>query len=266
MPDVTNEIETMLGSFEGKIEEPKTEEPKTEDEVKEPTDDKEKKETEVVEDGVKSDDKLADDKEALDEKDKVILDLRTKLEEAEKKKEEVKKEEPKETSLTFEPQDFIGDQDPEDIVRDKDSFNKLLNNIYTKGITDARKLISEHVLLSIPDIVKANVEIVTTLRETSEKFYADNEDLKPFKRVVAAVFEDLASKNPDKKYTEIMDEVGNEARKRLNLQKAATKKKDDPPPPKLPSKSGGAREKSEKPDLSPMENEISLMTDTLTRR
>jgi len=84
----------------------------------------------------------------------------------------------------------------------------LLNSVYTQGIEYARKITSE-----IPEMVRTNISIVEDLRKTSEKFYDDNKDLAPFKRVVASVFEELASKNPDKKYQDILNDVATESRK-----------------------------------------------------
>jgi hypothetical protein len=195
-----------------------------------------------------------------DEKDTIIEDLRKQLNEREVP---VKKEEPiKEEPTKFEDHDFIGDLDLDDLVRDKEALNKILNSVYSKGVTDAKVLTSESVLRSIPDIVKTNFNIITTLKEASDKFYNENKDLEPFKRVVAAVFEDIAAQNPDKKYDELMESVGNETRKRLNLQKAADVKKDNPSP-RLPSKGGGRiTVDGAKPNLSPMQAEIASMNDT----
>ena len=251
--EVKDEIDSMLDVFEGKVkDEPEPEpEPTPEPEPKADPEPEPEPEPEPTSEP--------------DEKDRIIEDLRSKL--AEKEATPTKKEpdpEPiKEDPIKFEDHDFIGDTDPEDIIRDKDAFNKLLNSVYTKGVADAKKMSTESVLLSIPDIVKSNIEIISTLKETSDKFYAENEDLVPFKRVVATVFEDIAAQNPGKKYTELMGLVGDETRKRLNLQKQATQKKDNSP--KLPSKGGNVgRSTSAKPDLSAMEAEIEAMNKILS--
>jgi hypothetical protein len=76
---------------------------------------------------------------------------------------------------------------------------------------------TEGVLTTIPDIVKYNIELMTTLNQAKDKFYDDNKDLVPFKGVVAAVFEEVAAKNSDKKIGEIMDLVAPEVRTRLQL-------------------------------------------------
>lgn len=195
-----------------------------------------------------------------DEKDKIIEELRRKLEERETPAPTPKPEPPPEEPLTFEPTDFIGDLDPEDIMRDKDELNKLLNSVYSKGVTDARKLTSEKVLLSIPEIVRNNLNIMTELQKTSDEFYANNKDLAPFKKVVAAVFEEVAAKNPDKKYGELLNEVGDEARRRLELHKKVAP---TPPAPRLPNKKGSPPANTNKPDTSSIQSEIELMNKSL---
>jgi len=225
------------------------------------------------------DDKSDDDKDdsESDDKDKLIESLRTKLAEAESSKDtkdtkDVEDDKDKdnkddEPPLTFEDQDFVGELDIEELIRDPKEFNKMLNSIYQKAVTDTRKVLGEGVLRSIPDIVKTNIAVMTNLKNASEKFYEDNEDLVPFKKVVAAVFEEVASENPDKKYDEVLSEVGTEVRKRLDLQKKAVKKDVDDKggAPKLPRRKGKSGEPDNKPDLTPMQEELASMNDTLRR-
>lgn len=195
--------------------------------------------------------------------------------EAAKKAEEdrLKAEEDKKKNdepLKFEDQDFIGDLDLDDLTRDKTALNKILNSVYAKGVNDSKKIATEGVLNTIPEIVKHNLTLLTSLKEASDKFYAENKELVPYKKVVAAVFEEIASKNPDKKYPELMNLVAPEARKRLNLQKQAVKEDKesegkDGKPPKLHGARGNQRQVPSKQNLSSLENEISEMNKTLGR-
>jgi len=249
---VKSEIDSMLDTFEGKEPTPEPEpepEPAPEPEpTPEPEPEPEPKPEPTPE---------------PDDKDKIIEDLRRQLNEGSKKSTPPPEPLPKPEPVILEPYDFVGDIDIDLLYSDKETLNKLLNSVYSKGVTDSKTITSESVLLSIPDIVKTNITILNTLKEESEKFYSENEDLKPFKRVVAAVFEDISAQNPDKKYGDILAQVGDEARRRLNLQKAAVKPT-TPNPPKLPSKGGGRRVgDGVKPDLSPMLAEIAAMNDTL---
>lgn len=205
--------------------------------------------------------------EAPDDKDKVIEDLRRQLDEKSgtPKTSTPKTETPTtDAPISFEDHDFLGDEDFEDLKDDPKKFNKFLNNFYQKTITDARKIVGGGVLRSIPDIVKNNVAITTKMQKMNEQFYTDNEDLVPFKRVVAEVFETLASKNPDKKYDEVLKDVAPEVRKVLNLQKT-TPKKGDKNPPRLPRKKGNLPKPKSKPNTSGVESEISEMNETLRR-
>ncbi len=212
------------------------------------------------------------DKYEPDDKDKIIEDLRVRLAEKEAIKKESKKESEEDPFaddlLTFETQDFIGEEDLDDIVRDKDMFNKLLNSVYSKGVTDARKLTSEKVLLSIPDIVRNNIEIVTNLKKMSEQFYESNKDLVPFKKVVATVFEEIAAENPDKTYNALMDLVGPETRKRLDLHNKVSEDKrstNKDKTPRLPEKKNSQRSVLEKPETSSLQDELDAMNKVIRR-
>ena len=113
----------------------------------------------------------------------------------------------------------------------------------------------------MPDIVKNNIALVAKLREVNDKFYADNKDLVPWKKVVGAVFEELVSDNPNKTYAELLPEVSKITRERLALHKDAVRvEKDDPP--RLVRKGKGKRQQT-KPDTSPLEDELDEMDKVL---
>ena len=223
----------------------------------------------------KDKDKSEDEDEEETDKDKIIENLRKQInegpapikkEEPVKKEELVEKEEPiKEEPLKLDDQDFIGDLDLEDLIRDKIAFNKLLNSLYSKGVTDSKRIATEGVLRSLSDIIKHNLNLLTTLKEASDKFYSDNKDLAPFRRVVASVFEEVAAANPDKKHSDIMKLVGPEARKRLELHKTAVKKEEVDKGVRLPSKKSGQRQTIPKPDTSSLSAEIEQMNSILRR-
>jgi len=194
-----------------------------------------------------------------DDKDNIIAELRAKL--AEKEKPSEPPPPPPEEPPTLVEQDFLGELDLDEVLNDKTQFNKLLNQVYSKGILDAKKTVGEGILRSIPDIVKTNITVLSELKDMSEKFYKENPDLTPFKKVVAAVFEEVASKNPDKKYTELLSAVGTEARKRLELHKQAVAKQG----PRLPTKKGSPPVKPSKPNASPLQDELAQMNKSLGR-
>jgi len=190
-----------------------------------------------------------------------------------KKKEDPPIEEPlvKEPELPEE-HNFLKDLDLDELTRDPEAFNKLLNNVFLKGVELTRAEVksgSEGLLRSIPDIVKNNIQVTTALKKASDEFYSDNEDLKPFKKVVAVVFEEIASKNPDKSYKEILVEVEKDTRKRLELHKKAVvdnkdKDKDkDKDVPKLPGNKGSKRTSKQKPDTSSLAKELADMDEVV---
>jgi hypothetical protein len=269
------ELQDLMNSLEGSVEEPK-EEPKDEEqkeeiveEKKEESDglqgEKEEGKEEVVEEPAK-DEEEKEEEPKVDDKDVIIADLQAKLAEAIKPKEEPKKEEEvKEEPLQFTDQDFVGEIDLDEVTRDPKEFNKLLNKIYQQAVTDAKKTIGEGVLKSIPDIVMKNVKVAEDLRKMHDEFYSTNKDLEPFKKVVAVVFEEVASQNQGKSYTDLLKLTAPEVRKRLNLQKVVDiKKKVDPP--KLPAKGGKSGSMSTgKPQTGDIQSEIEAMENSLGR-
>jgi hypothetical protein len=264
MNEVQNEIDDMLKVMgSGHIVESKNEEEVKEEEVveeKEEVIEEEKPDKEEIEEEVKEE----KEEPEPDERDKIIEDLRRQVAEKPPEKKEEKKEEP----LKLDEQDFIGDLDIDEVIRDKSEFNKLLNSVYSKGVTDAKKVTSENVLSSLPDIVKNNINLINTLKETSDNFYKTNKDLEPFKKVVATVFEEVAAANVDKTYIEVMSLVAPETRKKLGLpepkvDQKASKKEDKPP--RLPEKKGGNKSSPTEQKTSPLQNDIDEMNKVVRR-
>lgn len=216
--------------------------------------------------------------EPPDERDKLVMDLRRRIEELEgerKKKEEEApkptKPPPTESPLSFDEVAFLGDYDSEDLLRDPNLLNKLANEIYQRSVTDARRILGESVLRSIPDLVKNNVTILAGLKEAADEFYARNEDLRPFKRTLAAVFEEVSSDNPGMKFDKLMDKVETVAREKLGLYKKAADKTEPRSEgvdnsPKLHGKRGGGKRQlpqNKKPNS--ILSEIDRMNESLGR-
>ena len=204
-----------------------------------------------------------DEQSPEDDKDKIIAELRKKLDAKEDKKEPEQevKEPPKQP--TFDVQEFIGeDEDIEDLIREPGKFNEMLNKVYQKAVTDTQKTLGEGVLRSIPDIVRSSVDMIDRLRNMNTKFYTDNQDLSPFKKVVAAVFEEIASDNPDKEMEALLPMVADESRKRLELHKKATDKVTRKSP-RLPTRKGRMTTTEDKPNTDPLLNELQEMNKVL---
>jgi hypothetical protein len=190
------------------------------------------------------------------------------LEERLKKLEGPKTEAPKTTAPTTQPpivdEDFVGDADPYDLQNDKTKLNALLNKVYKKGVESGRtegRAVQERVLKAVPEITKVNFTTLMALHKTSEDFYANNKDLIPHKKVVGQVFEEMLAKNPDKKWAEVLGDVGKEVRQKLKL-KSQVIKDDKNNPPKLPRKGAQPRPKP-KPSTDSLASEIAAMDDAL---
>lgn len=204
----------------------------------------------------------SDPEPELDEKDKVIAELRKKLDE---KEPDPEPEPEPEESLKFESQEFIDkDEDLEDLIRDPGKLNEVFNKVYQRAVTDTRKVLGEGVLRSIPDIVRASVDMMDKLKQMNTKFYDDNKDLKPFQKVVAAVFEEVATDNPGKDMMDLLPMVAKDARKRLELHKQATQT-DDKKLPRLPRRKRRTALLEDKPETDPLLNELKEMNKIIRR-
>ena len=165
------------------------------------------------------------------------------------------------TDAPIEDIDFLGsDADLDDITRNVETFNKVLNKVYKAGVESQRGF-QEGTLRSIPDIVKSNVIIQATLKKKVDVFYKDNKDLLPFRKAVSTVYEELASKNPDWDLDKMFIETEKEARSRLELHKKASST--TAPTTAAPKGAKFAKVKGiktkPKPDASPLLSEIDEM-------
>jgi hypothetical protein len=272
--DLVKEIEEMnsLGSVEPEVIEESIE-PTEPTEPVEPT---EPTEPEVIEEPTEPVEPTEPTEPALEEEDDIEKikkeneELRRKLAESYEKKEPAAPTEPSpkekpSTEDTFEEIDFVGD-DEIDLrdLEEKSTINKLLNKVYRAGYDSVRK-IQEKTLTSIPEIVKTNVTLQTTLKKKVDEFYEENKDLKPFKKAVGTVFEGIAAEHPDWTMDDVFKETGNATRKALELHE----KVDNSPPssptnkePRFP-KSGGGRVNNQQSKINPLLEEIDQMNKVL---
>jgi len=202
------------------------------------------------------------DAPAEDPRDAELRELREKVEALEgKQSTDPPPTQSPSTEAPLSDEDFIGDMDLDDLSRDPSQLNTVLNKIYKRAVEHARTEIrtgDEAVMRSMPDIIKHNISLETELKKAKDDFYEKNEDLLPFNKVVAAVFEELAAEQPGKSFTEILPDVAKETRKRLDLSKRSTQPgNDDDPPPLQKSKRG--KRQTPKPDPTPLQNELDDM-------
>ena len=150
------------------------------------------------------------------------------------------------TDEPIEEESFLGeDDDLDEITRDPEKFNKLLNKVYSKGVETGlvRTKPDQAVVDSIPRIINENVLEIASYERVSRKFYEDNEDLMDHAKDVAEVFKEISSKNPEADFVSVLKDVEPEVRKRLDLKKPVkVVKDDDDPPPRLPRKKSQPRQ------------------------
>lgn len=193
--------------------------------------------------------------DAPDERDQTIAELRNKL--AEK---DIKTNAPTTTApLVFETHDFLKDIDIEEITSKPEDFNKLLNAIYQKAVTDTQKRVDVNISQTVPNMIN----MASSLKKATESFYDNNGDLKPFKKVVAHVFDEIVNNNPNKPYADVMEEVAPEVRKRLELPAYVKKTVNKRKPPRLPNKRGKSGKAEAKPKANTLENDINSMNEVL---
>lgn len=111
--------------------------------------------------------------------------------------------------------DFVGDEDLDEILSDKEKFNALMSKAVQMAITNS----GETFLKSLPSIVQTQVATQTTLRSQVDAFYNENTDLQPVKKVVGSVANEVAALHPDWELGQIFEETAKKVREMLGLKK-----------------------------------------------
>jgi hypothetical protein len=119
--------------------------------------------------------------------------------------------------------DFVGDLDIDDIAAEPETFNQVMNNVMGKAAEEATR----KTLLSIPHVVQQQVTFLLEVKTAAEKFWKENEDLKPVTEMVKQAIEKEVAENPDKSYDELFASAGEKIRKTLKLTKKALTSKED---------------------------------------
>jgi hypothetical protein len=192
---------------------------------------------------------------APDPKDEKIAALEARLAALEKPvvPEPVKPSEPSIPDQAFIPDD----SDLDELTRDPKKLNEVLNKVYQKGKQDTRT----DIMAELPNLISGQVSIIQQVKETTEKFYKENNDLDSFKNVVSVVYEDLAKANPNQTFKDLMVATAAETRKRLKLPapKVVEAKKENDPPPPLPKAGKRPGTINEVPKPQAIDSEIEAM-------
>lgn len=138
-----------------------------------------------------------------------------------------------------------------------EGFNKVLNQVYTKGVEDT--------LLRVPNVVSASVQSHLTMSEAIKDFFVGNPDLAPYRQYVGLMANQLSSDNPDWTIPKLFGELETEVRKGLSVAKesapAPTKKNEKEKSPAFPKKPKGPSGKR-MDERSPLQVEIDKMIET----
>ncbi len=150
-------------------------------------DDTEDESDDEDEDTSDEDDENEDDD--IDEPDDDELDLKTRLAiaEAERDAAVTKQEETKPTQ-DIKSVDFVGDDDVEELMNNKDALNKLLNTVRL----DAYNL----ALRNLPSLTAGLVDKRQAIKNAVVKFYEDNPDLAKVKDYVSSIAQKTQNKYP----------------------------------------------------------------------
>lgn len=207
--------------------------PGSETDEEEPT--KRKAEEEEVE---KPEEEISDSGESEEEapsdepeEDEVVAQLRSKVAELETGKafgpqgEEVETKETKEEPKAEEEEkqkleDFITEEEFDEIQTNPNKMNEILNKVYQR----ARNSAYQDALKDIPDVVSTTQQRQQNLRNTIQKFYADNPELADYGKYVGYEANRIKSENPDKPLEDVLNEAGEVVKKELKISEVAKDK------------------------------------------
>jgi len=155
--------------------------------------------------------------------------------------------------------DFVGDVDMEDLTSDSKVFNKILNEVYKKGVEQGKGL-KENVLNSIPNVIKHSISQQMVMQKAAESFYENNPDLgtPDRRRIVGMKAEQIIAEHPEYDLEKLFAETEKSVRELLNLKKGAiTNNKGNKP--SFGKKTKGKTKPKPKEKLSELQKEIDDM-------
>ena len=116
---------------------------------------------------------------------------------------------------TIQARDFLPEGvDVEDVLTDKGKLNQLLNVVHQAAVAEA----TQRFVLSVPEIVAAQVQQQTALRQSVESFYTKHPHLSGFKRTVAAAATEISAANPDWSVDQVFDAAAAKATELIGWQ------------------------------------------------
>lgn len=162
---------------------------------------------------------------------------------------------PQQPTQPAEPPNFLEGYEVEDLLEDPKKLNDVLLRAVNYGQQQAVYQAQTQTLRTIPEMVLGYITRHTAMNRMVDEFYQENPDLSNVKQTVAAVANDIHSKNPDWAVDKVFQETAEQTRKLLGLKKAAQEKVTKPQTKKPAfAKSKGARR--EEPQIGGLQKEI----------
>lgn len=146
--------------------------------------------------------------------------------------------------------DFIGDEDIDDVVSTKEKFNQAMTRVVN--------LTAQTIVRNLPSMVQTQVATHSSLREATESFYKENEDLLPVRKTVGNVADQVAAEHPDWTIPQLFEETANRTRKILGIKRSTTTPVNSPSStvrPALPNSQKSGRRGATTP-LDPQQKQI----------
>jgi hypothetical protein len=151
-------------------------------------------------------------------------------------------------------QNFLENVSIDDLLENPEKFNAVLNQVSQQSQQAATQGAVQQVLRSVPELVMGYITRHSAMNRMVDDFYLENADLANVKQTVAAVANDVHSKNPELGVEEVFKQSAEATRKLLGLQKQAkTVAKRKPLKPAF-AKAGGARKVA--PQINGIQREI----------
>jgi uncharacterized membrane-anchored protein YjiN (DUF445 family) len=151
-------------------------------------------------------------------------------------------------------QNFLENTSIDDLLENPEKFNAVLNQVSQQSQQAATQGAVQQVLRSVPELVMGYITRHSAMNRMVDDFYLENADLANVKQTVAAVANDVHSKNPELGVEEVFKQSAEATRKLLGLQKQAkTVAKRKPLKPAF-AKAGGARKVA--PQINGIQREI----------
>lgn len=113
--------------------------------------------------------------------------------------------------------DFIGNEPLEQLLDTREGLNKLLNIVASKAAELSINQAHERTIRTIPEVVTKYVTNMSTMKNLHDEFYANNEDLQPFKRVCGGIANQIAAEHPDFTVAKVFEETAKQTRQTLGL-------------------------------------------------